>query len=481
MSEKKERKQTSPFLFKGGWDVMKDISDDILHTINDIRQSLFNRIISKSELINDFLNSSYIEHLFNISDSLYVNSYKVDSMQQYYNIIKHFNSINNAITLSFNFKDSSQILSHAEYITNILLKYYKEALLEIKQHLLKTFDEIEDIIFYVGNMYILLSNILSQVFGIILRTKKEEGLFNIVIVSDPSFKDCIDIEELLSEYNLDYTDNSIIIEVILKDKERRFFIGDKALCKLRHAENIFELSMFNNLKEFHSVLCNEFLAVLHQSFLDVIEQLVSNIDSSIKSIDSISDDGDKPLFVYETFADGKGYIVSISANKSVFDSINKQLMDEYNLPPFFNIASLGIEFAVKLDKKESKIENINKKINYNYPGTDTIRYLKNISEYADDIIKTICDVYQKLIKIEERINKYYEQVLYYAHDLSYLNNMNSIYDNLIESRFDAFLSNIINIEHCQMSFEDVMTILIYKEYISSDKLKNIIIIGGKNE
>lgn len=465
---------------------MKDISDDILHTINDIRQSLFNRIISKSELINDFLNSSYIEYLFNLSESLYVNSYKVDNLQEYYDIVKRFNDADKAttlLTLNFVFKDSTQVSSHDDYIANMLLKYYKDTLLEIKQYLLKTFDEIEDIIFYVGNMYIPPIKILSQAFGIILGTKKEEDIFNITIVSNSS-KNPVNIERILSECFLDDYENNVIIEVILKDKERRFFVGDRALLKLRKAENIFELSMFSNLKEFHSVLCNEFLAVLHQSFLDVIEQLVSNIDSSIKNVNSISDDGDKPLFVYETFADGKGYIVSISANKSVFDSINKQLMDEYNLPPFFNILALKIEFVVKLGKKESKIDNINKKINYECPGTDTIRYIKSISylsEYADDIIKTIYDVYQKLIKIEERINKYYEQVLYYAHDLSYLNNMNSIYDNLIESRFDAFLSNIINIEHCQMSFEDVMTILIYKEYISSDKLKNIIIIGGKNE
>jgi hypothetical protein len=481
------------FLFKGGLDIMKDISDDILHTINDIRPSIFNRIIYKSQLIDDFLNSSYIEYLFNLSESLYVNSYKVDDMQQYYNIVKHFkqyynivkhfNSNNNAITLSFNFKDSNQILSHAEYIINILLKYYKEALLEIKQHLLKTFDEIEDIIFYVGNMYLLLSNILSQVFGIILKTSKEEGLFNIVIVSNSSFKDSADIEELLSEYNMDYSDNNVIIEVILKDKERRFFIGDKALRKLRKAENIFELSMFNNLKEFHSVLCNEFLTVLQQSFLDVIGQLVSDIDSTIKNINSISDE-DKPLFVYETFADGDGYMVSISANKSIFDNINKQLMDEYNLPPFFNISTLGIEFVIKLDKRESKIGNISKKIKYEYPGTDMIRYLKSISylsEYADDIIKTIYDVYQKLIKIEERINKYYEKILHYTHDLTYLDNMGNQYSNLIESRFDTFLSSIIDIKHCQMSFEDIMTTLTYKEYIPSNILKNIIIIGGKNE
>jgi hypothetical protein len=177
--------------------------------------------------------------------------------------------------------------------------------------------------------------------------------------------------------------------------------------------------------------------------------------------------------------------VNVIINKKLFNNINDRLLNTYNISSFNTINTLGVNFMIKMDQAKGKIDidNIHKLINYDYVGTSAIRDLmahEETSQRVDSIIQTVYDIQKILNKCEQYIIDICNNILNKAYDIEYLQSLFNNLSEMVSERMNNYLNSIISNDTKDLSFIDMLTILVYKEHISSEVIEYISIVGGDN-
>lgn len=466
---------------------MGDILSSIIDTIVIHSKDILDKKINRSEFIYNVLDPKRMIVMFNESNDFFVDSTKITDMEQYESVIKNYNIDKDKFKLTFYFNGDNYVLRHVVYVADILMQYYESILLSIKDLILDNFGDVKDIVFYIGEIRLLLTEIMLSLFNVSLQTKKEDGHCVITMAFNERRNHVSDVKMstiLSSSFNLNSNDMVIAMELIFKDNVRKFILGTAAFDKFIIVMNLLDLTEFVSLKVLNNKLKKEQVEIIKQSMRDVIAQFIHDvIGDDIKYTDEYQNNDLIPI-AYNIEVLGVALSkVNVIINKKLFNNINDRLLNTYNISSFNTINTLGVNFMIKMDQAKGKIDidNIHKLINYDYVGTSAIRDLmahEETSQHVDSIIQTVYDIQKILNKCEQYIIDICNNILNKAYNIEYLQSLFNNLSELVSERMDNYLNSIISNDTKDLSFMDILTILVYKEQISSEVTEYVSIVGG---